>query len=161
MSFIIVTTVLGWLFVDSFDGVLAIGVVLGIAGAGNSGTVLALLFAPSTSTSSARGGQLIVADPRRTPMARAAQLHLQLKSGTDAALANGLLHVAIQRKLVDLDLIAESTAGFERVRRAVATYWPDRVERVTGVPARHIEEAAVILGEAATAVIPSGRGTEQ
>ena len=46
MSFIIVTTVLGWLFVDSFDGVLAIGVVLGIAGAGNSGTVLALLLAP-------------------------------------------------------------------------------------------------------------------
>ena len=109
----------------------------------------------------ASGGRLIVADPRRTPMARAAHLHLQLTPGTDAALANGLLHVALQRKLIDLDFIAGRTAGFERVRRAVATYWPDRVERITGVPAGQIETAAVMLGEAATAMILSGRGTEQ
>jgi assimilatory nitrate reductase catalytic subunit len=109
----------------------------------------------------ARGGRLIVADPRRTAMARTALLHLQLTPGTDAALANGLLHVAIQRKLVDLDYIAARTTGFDQVRRAVATYWPDRVERITGVPAAQIEQAAVMLGNAATAMILSGRGTEQ
>ncbi len=109
----------------------------------------------------ARGGRLIVADPRRTAMVRAASLHLQLTPGTDAALANGLLHVAIQRKLVDLDFIAARTAGFDRVRRVVATYWPDRVERITGIPAAQIEEAAQVLGTAATAMILSGRGTEQ
>lgn len=109
----------------------------------------------------ARGGRLIVVDPRRTPMARAATLHLQLTPGTDAALANGLLHVAIQHKLIDLAFIEARTTGFERVRRAVATYWPDRVERITGVPAAQIEAAAHVLGEAATAMILSGRGTEQ
>jgi assimilatory nitrate reductase catalytic subunit len=108
-----------------------------------------------------RGGRLIVADPRRTPMARAATLHLQLTPGTDAALANGLLHVAVQRKLIDPDFIATRTTGFDPVRRIVAAYWPDRVERITGVPAARIEEAAHVLGTAATAMILSGRGTEQ
>ncbi len=109
----------------------------------------------------ARGGTLIVADPRRTPMARAATLHLQLTPGTDAALANGLLHVAVQRKLIDTDFIATRTVGFDQVRRVVAAYWPDRVERITGVPAARIEEAAHLLGTAETGMILSGRGTEQ
>ena len=52
----------------------------------------------------ARGGKLIVSDPRRTPTARAANLHLQITPGSDAALANGLLHVAIQHKLVSFRL---------------------------------------------------------
>ncbi len=108
-----------------------------------------------------RGGKLIVADPRRTAMARAATLHLQLTPGTDAALANGLLHVAVQHRLIDTVFIAARTTGFEAARRVVASYWPDRVERITGVPAAQIVEAAHILGEAATAMVLSGRGTEQ
>ncbi len=114
----------------------------------------------------ARGGQLIVSDPRRTATARAATLHLPLTPGTDAALANGLLNVAIARRLIDLDYIEARTTGWDRVRRGVASYWPDRVERITGVPAKDVERAAVILGEAAQAeggraLILSGRGTEQ
>ena len=114
----------------------------------------------------ARGAQVIVSDPRRTATARAATLHLALTPGTDAALANGLLNVAIARKLIDPDYIAARTEGWDRVRRVVASYWPDRVERITGVPARDVERAAVLLGEAARAeggraIILSGRGTEQ
>jgi len=109
----------------------------------------------------ARGAELIVADPRRTATARAATLHLPLTPGTDAALANGLLHVAIARRLIDPDYIEARTTGWDRVRRTVASYWPDRVERITGVPARDVERAAVLLGEAAQALILSGRGTEQ
>jgi assimilatory nitrate reductase catalytic subunit len=109
----------------------------------------------------ARGGKLIVADPRRTPTARAADLHLQLSSGTDAALANGLLHVAIRDKLLDTVFIATRTNGFEAVRRVCKSYWPDRVERITGVPATDIEAAAHMLGEAATAMVLSARGAEQ
>jgi assimilatory nitrate reductase catalytic subunit len=107
------------------------------------------------------GGKLIVADPRRTETARAADLHLQLTPGTDTALANGLLHIAVQDRLIDLDFIAERTSGFERVRRVVASYWPDRVERITGVPVARLRQAAHLLGEAATAMILSGRGPEQ
>ena len=109
----------------------------------------------------ARGAQLIVSDPRRTATARAATLHLPLTPGTDGALANGLLHVAIARRLIDTDYIEARTTGWDQVRRAVASYWPDRVERITGVPARDVERAAILMGEAERALILSGRGTEQ
>ena len=107
------------------------------------------------------GGKLIVSDPRRTMTARSADLHLQLTPGTDGALANGLLHVAIKDGLIDRDFIEARTTGFESVRRVVASYWPDRVERITGVPARQVSEAAHILGEAASAITLSARGAEQ
>jgi assimilatory nitrate reductase catalytic subunit len=108
-----------------------------------------------------RGGTFIVADPRRTATAKLANIHLQLSPGTDAALANGLLHVAIQAKLIDPDFIAARTAGFERVQRSVASYWPDRVERITGVDAALIVRTAHLLAEAPTAMLLTGRGPEQ
>lgn len=109
----------------------------------------------------ARGGKLIVSDPRRTATAKLAHLHLQLTPGTDASLANGILHVAVRDKLIDPIFIAQRTEGWDAVRRVVASYWPDRVERETGVPAAQITEAAHMLGRAATAIILSGRGAEQ
>jgi assimilatory nitrate reductase catalytic subunit len=109
----------------------------------------------------ANGGKLIVIDPRRTPTADAASLHLQLSPGTDAALANGLLHVAIREALIDRDFIAERTTGFEAVRHLVASCWPDRTERITGVPADRIVLAARLLGGAGRAMILTARGAEQ
>jgi assimilatory nitrate reductase catalytic subunit len=108
-----------------------------------------------------RGGKLIVSDPRRTATAKLAHLHLQLTPGTDASLANGLLHVAVRDKLIDPIFIGKRTQGWSAVQRVVASYWPDRVERETGVPATQIVQAAHMLGEAATAIILSGRGAEQ
>nr|WP_294508882.1 molybdopterin oxidoreductase family protein [uncultured Rhodopila sp.] len=109
----------------------------------------------------AAGGILIVSDPRRTATARAADLHLQLTPGTDAALANGLLHIALQRGLIDRAYIQARTSGFEAVRRCVASYWPDRVERITGVPERLLVRAAVALGDASSAMVLTARGAEQ
>jgi assimilatory nitrate reductase catalytic subunit len=108
-----------------------------------------------------RGGHLIVVDPRRTRTAESAQLHLQLTPGSDAALANGILHVAIREKLIDEAFIAERTNGFEAVRKAVASYWPDRVERITGVPASSVVEVARKIAAAKSAMVFSARGTEQ
>jgi assimilatory nitrate reductase catalytic subunit len=108
-----------------------------------------------------RGGQMIVVDPRRSATAKQATLHLQLSPGTDSALANGLLYVAIAHRLIDRNFIAARTTGFEPVRHTVATYWPDRVERITGVPAQLIEKAAHVLGEAPSAMLLTGRGPEQ
>ena len=108
-----------------------------------------------------RGGHLIVADPRRTPTAAVADLHLQLTPGTDAALANGLLHIAIAEGLIDRGFIETRTVGFEEVRRSVASYWPDRTERITGVPVRDLVKAARMLGEAATGIVLTARGPEQ
>lgn len=108
-----------------------------------------------------RGGRLVVVDPRATPTARGADLHLQLTPGTDLALANGLLHVAVRDGLIDEAFIAERTRGWDAVRAAVQSYWPDRVERITGVPVRAIETAAHLLGEAATGMVLTARGPEQ
>lgn len=109
----------------------------------------------------ANGGTFIVVDPRRTATAAAADLHLQPTPGTDAALANGLLHVAIRDGLIDRDFIEARTNGFEPVRRIATTYWPDRVERITGISAPKLEKAAHILGEAASAMVLTARGPEQ
>jgi assimilatory nitrate reductase catalytic subunit len=109
----------------------------------------------------ANGGQLIVADPRLTPTAASASLHLQITPGTDLALANGLLHICLQENLLDEAFIATRTAGWEEVKRTVASYWPDRVEHITGVPSEKLIQAAHMLGRAKTAMILTARGAEQ
>ncbi|MEE6179461.1 molybdopterin oxidoreductase family protein [Mycobacterium sp. 050134] len=109
----------------------------------------------------ARGARHIVVDPRRTPTAGRADLHLQPVPGTDLALANGMLNVIAREGLLDGDYVADRTAGFEAVRRAVRLYWPDRVERITGVPERDIVAAARLLAHANRAMILTARGAEQ
>jgi len=107
------------------------------------------------------GGALIVADPRRSPTAQWAKLHLALRPGSDAALANGLVHVLIRDSLVDRSYIDSRTEGFDEVRQLAASYWPERVETLTGVPQGQIVEAARILGEARTSMVLTARGAEQ
>ena len=107
------------------------------------------------------GGSLIVVDPRATPTTAAATLHLQITPGTDAALANGLLHIAIQEGLIDEAFIAARTRDFDLVRRSVSSYWPERVERITGVPEHQLRRATELLGRAKSAMIFTARGPEQ
>ena len=109
----------------------------------------------------AAGGTLVVVDPRRTPTAVAADLHLQPAPGTDLALAQGLLHVALQEGLVDEAYVAARTTGFEAVRALAGTWWPARVERVTGVAEPDLRRAVRLLAEAPTAVVLTARGAEQ
>ncbi|GII79152.1 molybdopterin oxidoreductase [Sphaerisporangium rufum] len=104
---------------------------------------------------------LIVVDPRETRTARQAALHLKITPGTDLALALGLLHIALTEGHADLGYIAARTAGFDAVRASVATWWPERAERVTGVPAAAMRRAVELLGGARTAMILTGRGAEQ
>lgn len=108
-----------------------------------------------------RGGKLVVVDPRKTATAERADIHLQLTPGTDAALANGLLHVIVRDRLVDASFIADRTTGFDAVRHAIASYWPDRTERITGIPAERIVAAAHLLARAPSLVILTARGGEQ
>ncbi|WP_020646403.1 molybdopterin oxidoreductase family protein [Amycolatopsis balhimycina] len=109
----------------------------------------------------AAGARHIVVDPRATPTALGSALHLQPVPGTDLALANGLLHLAIREGFVDEEYVAARTAGFDAVRRAVRAYWPDRVERITGVPTAAMREAVRLLGEASSAMVLTARGAEQ
>jgi assimilatory nitrate reductase catalytic subunit len=112
-------------------------------------------------TARERGARLIVIDPRTTKTAAGAFRHLQPVPGTDLALANGMLNIAVREKLIDDAYIAERTTGFEAVRRTVRTYWPDRVERITGVPEQDIADTIHALASAKHAIILTARGAEQ
>jgi assimilatory nitrate reductase catalytic subunit len=109
----------------------------------------------------ADAGGLIVVDPRRTPTAEQAALHLAPAPGTDLALALGLLHAAVADGHVDHPYLDERTAGFDEAWRVAARWWPERVERVTGVPATDQRTAARLLATARNAYILTARGTEQ
>jgi assimilatory nitrate reductase catalytic subunit len=108
-----------------------------------------------------RGARHVVIDPRRTATAELAHTHLQPLPNTDLSLANGLLHIAIREDLVDEEYIAARTNGFDAVRRAVRAYWPDRVERVTGIAVPDLYDLVRALAEAPTAMILTARGVEQ
>ncbi|WP_394847963.1 molybdopterin oxidoreductase family protein [Pendulispora brunnea] len=109
----------------------------------------------------ARGGKLIVVDPRRSSTALTADLHLRLAPGSDAAVANGLLHLLVRAGAVDAKYIRERTEGYEAVRAVVASYWPERVESLAGVPQADLVRAAQIMAQAETVMVLTGRGPEQ
>jgi assimilatory nitrate reductase catalytic subunit len=109
----------------------------------------------------ADAGGLIVVDPRRTPTAEHAALHLQPAPGTDLALALGMLHAAVADGYCDNSYLARRTTGFDAVWRIAAAWWPERVEAVTGVAAADQRTAVRILAEARRAYVLTARGTEQ
>ena len=84
----------------------------------------------------------IVVDPRRTELAKNADLWLQLRPGTDDALALAMLHVIIEEKLYDAAFVAEWTHGFEALAERVKRYSPEWAAPITWVPAEKIRAAA-------------------
>src|SRR5690349_23004875 len=88
-------------------------------------------------------------------------MHLAPLPGTDLAFANGLLHIAIRDGLIDEAYIAERTTGFDAVRAAVASYWPDWVERITGIGVSQLRDTVHTLATAPSAMILTARGAEQ
>jgi assimilatory nitrate reductase catalytic subunit len=106
------------------------------------------------------GARIIVVDPRLTPVARTADLFLPVRPGRDSALFNGILHVCLEQGWVDRGFIERHTNGFADMERTVASYTPERVAQLTGVPARAIHTAAEWWAEAPTAMLLHARGIE-
>lgn len=106
-------------------------------------------------------GGLVVVDPRRTPTADQASLHLAPAPGTDLALALGILHALVAEGLFDRDYVEQRTRGFDAVWQIAARWWPERVERITGVAAADQRRVATLLANARNAYILTARGTEQ
>jgi assimilatory nitrate reductase catalytic subunit len=107
-----------------------------------------------------RGGRHIVVDPRVTPGARTATVHLQIRPGTDAALGNAIVQQMIAHDWLDHDFINQRTNGFEALAALVAPYTPEKVSTLCGVPAARIAEAAEIWGTAKTSFLLHARGIE-
>ncbi|HEV8689159.1 MAG TPA: nitrate reductase, partial [Ideonella sp.] len=89
----------------------------------------------------------IVADPRRTETAEAADLHLQLLPGSDVALYHGLLHLLLWEGLTDAAFIAAHTSGFEALRDRVREFTPRETARLTGLKEADIVTAARWFGQ--------------
>lgn len=109
----------------------------------------------------ARGGKVVVVDPRLTATAERADLFLQPVPGTDLALALGALHLLDARGAVDEEYVAARTTGFDAVRRSVAAWWPERVERTTGVATEELRALVDLLADAGRVMVLTARGAEQ
>ncbi len=105
-----------------------------------------------------RGAKLIVVDPRRIPLA-AQGLHLQLRPGTDCALALGMMNVIVSEGLHDQAFLDEWTTGFDKLKEHVKSYPPEVVEGITGVPADNIRQAARVFAAKKGATIVQGTCT--
>ncbi len=109
-----------------------------------------------------KGAKIIIADPRRVPMVRFADLWLQHRPGTDVALLNGIMHVILKEGLDKKDFIESMTEGFDDAfRKNIETFTPDHVSKITGVPADLIVEAARMYGSAERAGIYYTMGITQ
>ncbi|MDB6171479.1 MAG: nitrate reductase [Chthoniobacteraceae bacterium] len=92
-------------------------------------------------------GRIIVVDPRKSPTVhQGADLHLQLRLGTNVALMNGLLHLIIARGWVDRDFVNAHTVGFEKLEAVVREYPPERVAEICGLTVGELETAAQWIG---------------
>jgi ferredoxin-nitrate reductase len=106
--------------------------------------------------------KVIVIDPRRTlSVSSGADLHLQLKPGTNVVLLNGLCHLLIENGTIDRNFIARHTVKFEQFRATVSRYTPDRVEAICGVPAAQLRTAAEWIGRSKTTVTTCLQGVYQ
>ena len=88
------------------------------------------------------GAKLIVVDPRRTPLAKKADIHAQLRPGTDCALALGVLNVIIEENLYDKNFVENWCAGFYQLAEHVKKYPPEKVQEITWVSADIIRKFA-------------------
>jgi assimilatory nitrate reductase catalytic subunit len=107
-----------------------------------------------------RGGKLIVADPRATPITRKADIYLPVRPGTDVALLMGMLHVVLRDGLEDRAFIDAHTTGFDAVARSVERWDPLSAAKITGVPPDAIERAAHLYAGATNAISLHARGIE-
>ena len=109
-----------------------------------------------------RGAKVIVVDPRAIDMARRADLHLQLRPGTNVALLNGMMHVILEEGLADERVHRRAHRGLRRAaRRCSPAYTPELVEEITGVPADDIRGAARLFATAARGAIFYSMGITQ
>jgi formate dehydrogenase major subunit len=107
------------------------------------------------------GTKLILADPRRSELARHAWRYLQFKPDTDVAMLNAMMHVIVEEGLVDRAFVADRTSGYEEIAKNVAAFSPESVANVVGIPAETIREVARAFALSKGSMILWGMGISQ
>jgi len=103
---------------------------------------------------------VIVIDPVRHATAEAADMHLQLYPGSDAALAFTMMHVLKREGMIDREFLAANTVGWDELEPMLDSCTPEWGEAETGVPAADIERAAKLYG-AGPALLWLGQGLQR
>ena len=111
----------------------------------------------------ARGGTIVVVDPRRTQSSeKLADLHLRPRTGTDAALAHAVARCILENGWEDKAFLERYVHGFEEYRNYIWDFTPERAETLTGVSADSIRRTAELLaGDPTGVVIPSNALTHR
>ncbi|MEG3938090.1 MULTISPECIES: molybdopterin oxidoreductase family protein [unclassified Microcoleus] len=86
--------------------------------------------------------KMIVVDPRRTPTAEAADLHLAIKPGTDIDLFNGIAYLLLRKRAIDPEFIQDCTENFSAFAEVISSYTPDFVASRCGISVSDLETAA-------------------
>ena len=107
-----------------------------------------------------RGAKLIVVDPRRTALAALADLWLQVRPGTDVALALGMINVIINEGLYDQEFVSKWCYGFEELRQHVRGFSPEKVAEITWLAPDNIKAAARLYATTRPAVLHHRIGVE-
>ncbi|MDK2972784.1 MAG: assimilatory nitrate reductase catalytic subunit [Candidatus Sumerlaeota bacterium] len=107
------------------------------------------------------GAQLIVVDPRVTPIARTAEYHLAVRPGTDSALNQALLHELVRNDWIDHKFVTENCKGWEELKESVRECTPEWAGAICGVEPALIRRVAEVWGTAPTSFLMHARGIEQ
>jgi ferredoxin-nitrate reductase len=107
------------------------------------------------------GGEILVADPRRTETAAAAHLHLAVRPGSDLPLLNSMLHVIARDGLLDERFVSSRTTGFDQALATADQWPPERAAEACGIPAEQIVDAARRFGGAKRAMVLWSMGANQ
>src|SRR6266568_4424343 len=107
------------------------------------------------------GTKLIIADPRRSELARHASHYLQFKPDTDVALLNAMMHTIVQEGLVDAGFIADRTSGYQELAKNLEGYSPEAMAPVCGIAAETIKEVARLFATSKGSMILWGMGISQ
>jgi anaerobic selenocysteine-containing dehydrogenase len=91
---------------------------------------------------------IVCVDPRLTPVAREATVHLAPRPGTNVVLMNALLHEIIGNGWIDREYVDAHAVGFDELEKQVEDYTPELAEEICDVPAAQVREAARIIGTA-------------
>ncbi len=116
---------------------------------------------PQIREARAAGAKLVVIDPRRTPLAKQADLHLAVRPGTDLAVALSIHRHLFRTGAADLDFLRSATDGWEELKRRADEWTFERAAEVSGVPAADVERLATWYAGISPAVIRVGWGSER
>ncbi len=124
-------------------------------------SVTGIHLVPYIKDAQARGAKLVVIDPRTTQLARAADVHLAIKPGTDVAVALAIHRHLFSAGLADQAFLREHTTGADRLRERAEPWTFARAAEVSGVDAATIEQVARLYAESSPALIRCGWGLER